>query len=375
MIDARELHNLAEMDTRPHPMVSLYLALDQTREARLQGLSDLVTRKKMDMNGNGSRKVFAAVADDLEEARRYLEEMEPDGAKGLSLFSCRPQGFFAAYTLPMAVANRLEIGPIPYIRPLGALTRDFACTLAVVADSRSARFFVGSLGELQEFKKHAIENQAPASERDGDRGRTMDSHLKRRAEEAARNHHKEIAQKAMELMKAHQCQGMVIGGPKGTTEGIVAQLHPFLLQRLEGVFSSEVSASKGQVARAAALVQEEARAQRQDRLMNTLGQNLGPRGQATSGLNEVLASLYEGKVHTLLVDNGFTQSGGACPSCGRLRHVAGPCPMCGTDMTRVHDVINLAVARAIDSGAVVEELAQAPGLQQYGNVAALLRYV
>lgn len=80
MIDAHELHELAEMDTRPHPTVSLYLALDQTREARLQALSDLINRKKLDMNGNGSRKVFESVAGDLDKARRYLEEMEPEGA-------------------------------------------------------------------------------------------------------------------------------------------------------------------------------------------------------------------------------------------------------------------------------------------------------
>lgn len=374
MIDAHELHELAEMDTRPHPTVSLYLALDQTREARLQALSDLINRKKLDMNGNGSRKVFESVAGDLDKARRYLEEMEPEGAGGLALFSCEPAGLFEAYTLPLPVADRLEVGPVPYIRPLGALTRDFACTLAVVADRRSARFFVGSLGELEELRDQAMVSTAVPAERDGDRGRTMDSHLKRRAEETTRNLYKEAAQRAMDLMNIHQCQGLVIGGPKGAAEVLQAQLHPFLAERLEGCFVCEVSASPATVAAAAAAVQSNARTARHDRLLETLNNNLGPGGQATSGLNEVLASLYEGKVHTLLIAGDYTVSGGACPVCGRLRHVAGPCPICGEDMTRVHDVVNLAVARAIDSGAVVEEMQDIAGMERVGNIAALLRY-
>lgn len=374
MIDAHALHELAEMDTRPHPTVSLYLALDQIREARLQALSELINRKKLAMNGNGSRKVFESVAPDLEKARRYLEEMEPDGARGLALFSCEPMDFFAAYTLPLSVDDRLEVGPLPYIRPLGALTRDFACTLAVVADRRSARFFVGSLGELAELPQAAIVSEAVSVERDGDRGRTMDSHLKRRAEESARNLYKEAAQQAMELMKKHDCRGLVLGGPKGAAEALQAQLHPFLAERLEGMFVCEVGASPAMVAAAAAEVQTDARAVRQDRLLDNLNNNLGPGGQATSGLNEVLASLYEGKVHTLLIANGYKVSGGACPSCGRLRHVAGPCPICGEEMTRVHDVVNLAVARAIDSGAVVEEVHDIPTMEPLGNIAALLRY-
>lgn len=375
MIGAQELHDLAEMDTRPHPTISLYLALDQSKEARLQAMSDLVSRKKLDMSGNGSRQVFEAVGPDLERARRHVEEMEPQGAKGLALFSSEPGEFFAAYTLPIRVENRLEVGPIPYIRPLGALTHDFACTLAMVADSRSARFFVGSLGKMEELADKALAMETPTSEREGDRSRTMDSHLGRRADEATRNLYKEAAGQAMDLMKVHDCRGLVIGGPKGVAETLQAQLHPFLAQRLDGTFVCEVSADAAQVAEEAAKVQAGARGVRQERLIDNLNNNLGPGGQATSGLNDVLASLYEGKVHTLLISNAFTQSGGACPSCGRLRHVAGECPICKQDMTRVHDVVNLAVARAIDSGAVVEEVHDSSDLARLGNVAALLRYV
>jgi peptide chain release factor subunit 1 len=43
-------------------------------------------------------------------------------------------------------------------------------------------------------------------------------------------------------------------------------------------------------------------------------------------------------------------------------------------MTPVDDVINLAVAAALGSGAAVEELPGQSPLNQLGNVAALLRY-
>ncbi|MBU1156424.1 MAG: hypothetical protein KJ921_11260, partial [Proteobacteria bacterium] len=76
----------------------------------------------------------------------------------------------------------------------------------------------------------------------------------------------------------------------------------------------------------------------------------------------------------LFVRRGHTASGGCCPSCGRLRHVAGRCPICNQAMTQVDDVVNLAVAGALVGGARLEQIDGDSPLDELGGVAALLRY-
>lgn len=375
MLDIRQLHDLAGLDTRPHQTLSLYLALDVPREARMQALGELVSNTRRKMNRNGSSQKWEDLAPDLQLARQYVEQMSKNlPYRGLALFSCAGQDFFSALTLPLSVRDRLEVGPTPYIRPLNALASDYGRTLAVILDSRSARVFLSLWGETSELTQARMEGEAAPAERNGDRGRTGDSHISRRADEATRGFYREVEQKLGELCKDHGCSSLVVGGPKAAVEAFVAQLGGQLAELLAGSFTCEVTASPGQVAQEVAQVQHQARQARQDRLLQSLIENLGPKGLATSGLNEVLASLYEGRVHTLLVSRGLDLPGGACPNCGRLRHVAGACPLCATEMTAVDDVVNLAVAQALESGAVVEEIDSQPRLREIGHIAALLRY-
>ena len=312
---------------------------------------------------------------DLEQARRYLEEHTGGNERGLALFSCAPADYFSTYSLPVSVGDRLKIGPYPYIRPLTGLARDYTAPgLVVLMDSRQARMFLEHDGEITELTDHSLRAEDPSIEGAGDRGRTGDSHLSRRADQAALGFYREITVGVKELMHEHDCRNLVLGGTRGAVDALLEELPPHLAVRVTGTFSLECNASPSQVEQATAQVRADSRLRRQEALLATLQDNLGRGGQATTGLNEVLASLYEGRVHTLLVTEDFSHPGGVCTGCGRLRHVAGACPICEAEMTPVEDVINLAAAAALNSGAAVEEVPAGAPLDQMGNVAALLRY-
>jgi peptide chain release factor subunit 1 len=374
MHEVEELNRLAQWDTRPQPTLSLYLSLDQPREARLQALGQMVKSKEQQMKGNGALKAWEALAADLEEATRYLEELPMGPDRGLALFSCRGQGLFEAHTLPLTVPNLLEVGPSPYIRPLAALAGDHRRSLTVVLDQRRARFFESFLGRATELEDMELVSETTSPERDGDQGRAGDKRLSRRADEARFRHAKEINTALMEHFRKSDCSWLLLGGPKPAVEGLIPELHTYLGQRLAGTFACEVGTPLSQVSQAIADTLGDSRRQRQEQLLANLADNLGPNGKAATGLNQVLASLHEGRVHTLFVRRGFTSPGGSCPSCGRLRHVDGKCPLCNTDMTPVSDVVNLALAQALESGAILEQIDGDSALDDLGHIAALLRY-
>ncbi len=370
-----DLHQLAGIDTRPHHTLSLYLALDASREGRLQALAQMVKSKEQQMSGNGSVKTWKSLEPDIALLTRYVEELPLGPDRGLALFTCSAQGVFSAHTLSVVVPNLMELGPAPYIRPLAALAGDHCRTLVVLLDKRRARFFEGFLGHLVEREELELASEAAPVERDGDRGRAGDTRTSRRAEEAVIRLFKDINQKIVEVFDSKKCQQLMVGGTKGALDGFLSQLPQSLAERLGGSFNCEAGATISQVNQEVGLAQPAARRVRQERLLAILADNLGPGGQAATGLNQVLAALHAGQVHTLFVRRGFTADGGSCPSCGRLRHVAGKCPLCNEEMTPVSDVVNMAVARAIESGATLEQIEGDSKLDELGEIAALLRYV
>ena len=369
-----DLHQLAGIDTRPHHTLSLYLALDSSREGRLQALAQMLKNKEQQLSGNGSAKAWKSLEPDVAALTRYVEELPLGPDRGLALFSCSAQGVFSAHTFSVLVPNMMELGPAPYIRPLAALAGDHCRTLVVVLDKRRARFFEGFLGHLIELEHLEIINEAAPLERDGDRGRAGETRTARRADEAMSRLFKEVNHAVAEVFDNKDCQQLMVGGAKGALDAYLGQLPQFLSERLGGSFQCEVGASITQISQEVGAAQPAARRVRQERLLTTLADNLGPGGQAATGLNQVLAALYAGQVHTLFVRRGFTAAGGSCPSCGRLRHVSGLCPLCGEEMTPVSDVVNLALARAIESGATLEQIEGESKLDELGDIAALLRY-
>jgi len=374
MTPTPDLHHLAGIDTRPHPTVSLYLALDQSRDGRLGSLAQLTKLKEHEEQDNGGARAWSLAADDLERIQRFVEELPLGAERGLALFACQEAGLFSAHTLPVAVPNLMELGPGPYLRPLAALAGDFCPSLVVVMDRRRARFFAGQLGELEELEELELASEETSTQRDGGQGRAGDKRTSRRADEALAKLCKDVGGTLMEAFRPGGYRQLLVGGSKSAFEALVPGLHPYLAERLVGTFSCEAGAGLGQVAQEVLRLQPAARRVRQERLLAKLADNLGPGGQAATGLNQVLAALHGGQVHTMFVRRGGTAPGGSCPSCNRLRHTAGACPLCGEEMTPVADVINLAVAQALASGAALEQVDGDSALDGLDGVAALLRY-
>jgi peptide chain release factor subunit 1 len=374
MLEDRQLHQLASIRTTPHPTLSLYLALDQTREQRLLALGELIKRMEQQLSNNGSAGDWPKLAEDIGKIERLVDGLPASPGRGLAMFACAPAGLFESLHLEVPVANLLEAGPAPYIRPLAALAGDLGPTLAVLLDGKKARFFRCFLGGAAEIPEAEISGEAAVPVESGGQGRMGDSHLSRKAGQARGRYLKEVAARAKELMNQLGCQQLVLGGLKSVVDELGDNLHPYLAERLAGGFSLDINTSEAQIAAEVSRVLQGSRRQRQEKLLAKLADNLGPGGQAATGLNQVLGALFEDKVHTLFVRRGFTAVGGACPSCGRLRHVAGDCPICNQPMTKVGDVVNLAVAGAMLGGSRLEQINGDSLLDGLGGVAALLRY-
>jgi peptide subunit release factor 1 (eRF1) len=96
---------------------------------------------------------------------------------------------------------------------------------------------------------------------------------------------------------------------------------------------------------------------------------------AAVGLSDALVALQEHRAGILLIAAGYEASGYRCQSCRYLmlteREV---CPLCGSAIEPVEDLVDTMVHRALEQGVEVEIVRGNEQLEESGSVGALLRY-
>jgi peptide subunit release factor 1 (eRF1) len=153
-------------------------------------------------------------------------------------------------------------------------------------------------------------------------------------------------------------------------------LHGELKEVLAGSVEADLEhAPADEVARAVAPVIERAERDREHALVARLEQALGTGGAAAAGLDEVLSTLEQQRVETLLVADRAPLTAGLCPRCGRLSTSDhGRCARDGAVVAEVDAVEHAVKEAARQSARVVVVRHEVNWLIEHGAIAALLRW-
>jgi peptide chain release factor subunit 1 len=118
---------------------------------------------------------------------------------------------------------------------------------------------------------------------------------------------------------------------------------------------------------------EEANAERERKLVETMITTAAKGGNAVVGLEATLKALNDGRVQTLVLSDGYRASGYRDESAGYLSGRAGQSPY-GAEMVATDDVVEAAASRAMELGGTVEIITEDEALERAGRIGALLRY-
>src|SRR6185437_5125584 len=108
--------------------------------------------------------------------------------------------------------------------------------------------------------------------------------------------------------------------------------------------------------------------------LDRLAEGLGTGGRAAAGLDDVLETLNERRVETLLIEQGLTAPGVVCPNDGWIGSQGATCPVDGTPTEQRDDILEEAVQLAITQSAQVISVRHHDDLESRGSIAALLRF-
>ncbi len=370
MFSENDLQELVSFQSEESPVLSLYLDVDPTK--RTTDEYKLVLRGLLkEVAGQAQRKDTSAV-------EKYFDHEYDWQGKGVVVFSCMKQDFWRAYPLAVPVNNHVYVGDRPYIKPLTDVLDAYGRYGVVLVDQEGARLFLFRLGELQEtsgtigeeVKRMKHGGGSAAGRRGG-----LATRIGRREEETALRNLKDAAEATARFCAGGRCSRIILGGTEQTVAQFQEMLPKDLQDQVVGSFPAVMTASETEVLDRSLEIIAEVECEREKELVESAITAAAKGGAGVIGLADTLGAVYEGRVHVLLVAEGYEATGYRCEQCGYISAQARKkCPFCDGKVKQIDDAVDLIVREVIDQGGQVEVVRDSPALEKAGRIGALLRY-
>jgi peptide subunit release factor 1 (eRF1) len=142
-----------------------------------------------------------------------------------------------------------------------------------------------------------------------------------------------------------------------------------------GTFAINMNASHVEVLDRAMQIGKQAEYRREAHLVDTIITNTAKGRGGSIGLEDTLGAIREGRVQSLVIQDGYRAPGYRCKSCGHISSLPmGACPFCEGETEQIPDAVEVAVRQVMRSGGEVEVLHNDPGIKGFDKIGALLRY-
>jgi len=308
----------------------------------------------------------------------YLNHEFDWTGRSVAIFSCAPDGFFRAYPLAIPLRSRVRLSDHPHVKPLADLLDAYGGYGVALVDKQGARLFYFHLGELREQEGVLGESvrrtkRGGGSQAQGRRGGTAGQ--TNYVEEVAERNIKESAEFASRFFAENNVRRILLGGTDDNLSVFRAQLPKTWQSLVVGTFPMSMTASQNEVLERAMQIGQEGEKHRQAKLAETVVTNAAKGRAGVVRLEDTLGAVHQGRVQTLVIQEGLRLPGFRCLGCGYITSVEmEACPFCGGHFEHIPDVVELAVHQVMQSGGDVEVLHDDSVLYDHECIGALLRY-
>ena len=365
------IKELAAFRSAGAPVVSCYLDVDGKRQVRpkdYEARLDSLLRTAAEADGAGASKV------DLDRIADHVRAgFDRSGVRGLAMFSCAERGFWLVLPLPVPVSNSIVVNHSPAVEPLERLVHELEPLGVLLVDRQRARMFVFQFGELIERAElfEALPREYDSRDEASRGSREREQH---HTDELVTQHFRHSADVAFRFFQERGYAHLTIGATDDVHAAMVHELHPYLRERLTSRIHLTTHSSDAEIRTAALEIERQLEQEKETRLVDRLRDSIGSHGKGVAGLSDVLRALNERRVATLLVSDGFVESGWRCPRCSTLAPKGPNCPVDGGQMEHFDDIIHDAVDVALRTGCSVVVCTGNADLDVHGRIGALLRY-
>jgi peptide chain release factor subunit 1 len=369
-LDSSVLRDLAGWNPDGLPVSSLYLDIDGRRwprESEVRRRAGELGHQLKEQAVWLDRAERKSVECDAGRMLLYLtEEFERGPARGVALFSSNGASLWAEVRTSRPLADRAVVAGSPYLLALEALFETQRSFCVVLVDRSRARLFLAEGGRID--ARPAVLDDVPGRHEQGGRSQAR---LQRHVEDHVGRHLRHVAAEVQGLGRSLGFDHLIVSGPAETLAEFERVLPEGLRRRIVERATLAATASTAEVVERVALVEHRLESEKESRTLERIRAS-EPGGGAVTGVRDTLRALNAGRVGTLVVPLGAAEPGVRCVSCGYLGMGGGPCPRCHSRMERVPDLLDAAVATALQHRVEVETLST--GNAGESLVGAILRF-
>ncbi len=366
------------------PVLSVYLNLDPCNPVNRRGgyrlaLDNLLKGIELQIKDDGKSKHFQ---EDAEWVRQRVEFNLPKG-KSLVLFCDASESFFFEEPLPVRLANQVWYSATPYVRVLREVVEEHARYGVVLVDRERARFFVVTMGQIEEVSD--VFQDPPFKHRSTSGSDQMRSQmvLQRRAAQWSEWFLKDAADILYGIINEYQVDGVLLAGPEEVTAVFQRLLPKTVAAKVVKRIRVSVTAKAGEVLELVFPVIEQIEREQELSLVEdliTIARKSNPTVEkAVLGMSATLDAVNQGRVYRLVYPCACKSPGCQCGGCDVLLDHApgdGKCPYCSTSLEEVDDLFWYASERVLNLGGRTEEIRGAEArtrLESAGMIGAFLR--
>lgn len=262
---------------------------------------------------------------DLDRIETFIaSEFVPGPHRMAAVYSCAKRGLFETFALPQPFKSTLSAGVQLDLRPLAALAGQYHRFVALLLGPKKARFIELHMGQ-------AIELGELKGDFNGIDGLGA------------------VASRAATLARERRFDRLILGAPAALEALLVPLLDPALQKDL--ILEPVLGVDRPIDAVIERVVHNESQARivRESVLVHRLFDE-ARQGGAVTGLEAVTAAVQQGCVARVLVRDGYTKIGRACPKCGHLSVTNRSCPWCFCATDLVLDLVSELGNKALAAG-------------------------
>jgi peptide subunit release factor 1 (eRF1) len=385
LLQPQAVQELAERASRDgSPVLSVYLNLDPTNPVNRRGgyklaLDGMLKELESQIKEESRLKQFQ---EDADWVRQKVEYLIPRG-RSLVLFCDVSDAFYFEEDFPVRLANQVWYGSTPYVRLLREAMDEFERYGLVLVDREKARFFVITMGQIEEVSD--VFQDPPFKHRSTSGSDQMRSQMvnQRRAAQWSEWFLKDASAILHDIMTKYGVDRIILAGSEEVTAEMSRLLPRAVASRLVDRVRMAVTARAGEVLQMAMPVIERIAREQERDLVNdlvTIARKSNPTVEKASlGVDAVMDAVNQGRVHRLIYASGLDLGGYHCAGCEVLLDQCPPdcrCPYCSSPLEEIEDLLWYVTEKVLNTGGRSEEIRDAEAramLESHGGIGAFLR--
>lgn len=366
-----QLDRLARFRAADLPVISLYLdtrpGSDNQEHWGPFIQKELVNRIQSFEPHTPARESFER---DVQRIRDYLQGDLDPSADALAIFACAgADDFFEAVQLQVPVGDsRIYVLDSPQLYPLARVVDQYPRCAAVVLDRNFARIVVFDLGRRVDAREVESEKITRSQV-----GGWSQARYQRHADNIALHHAKEVVDVLDRTVRRDDIRYIVLAGDEEIIPVLRDQLPKHLQEKVIDIVHLDIDATERELLETTFRAERAEDAEDDAAKVESVLDAWRAGGLGVAGVESTLAALTRGQVDELLLSASLDRDQQDPRPVSRA--VLPDTPTRSSSGTAVVDVPAQLVAQAISTGASVIFIENSERLDQYGGVAARLRFL